>query len=183
LFRVVGASTYTVVDIDLSGRAVVEQMILAGSITLDKLDPDIIIPQKNIGITSTGLMDDKYYSSTGMYLYQDLNRLRTEIREIKGLNHWEDNSETSLLDVNRRLTAGHRNGLFEYGDDLAIELITSTGLYSATSTGLEYIRIKTGKYIIDGKTVEIFNDQPVIALTDQDVYTREAALSNLKNET
>ena len=167
--------------LDLTGRVYTTQRILDGSITLSKLDPTIIIPQKNVGVTSTGIINDSYYSATGTHLYDDLNRLRTEIKDIKGLPHWSDTSSSSLTDINTDLLATHRNGVFDgaissTNTNLAATISTSTTLYPNTSTGIQTITIDSGKYLIHGKTEEVFPGlEKSFVLSDLSTFTLDGS--------
>ena len=79
------------VSIDITQVSYITARINNYSITFEKFDPAIVFPQRMVEPTSTGLIDDYYYNIPAAVNIQDnLNEIRTMIRDIKVSEHWDD---------------------------------------------------------------------------------------------
>lgn len=147
-----------IISIDLTVRRYLHVKLGIESIQVSNLAPSFMLPQFRSLSTSTGKMNDNYYQ-TPSTLEDDLNRLRTEIRGIKGTATWQDPPPGTLLNVDKSFDKLHLDGIVEYGDNLATSIITSSG-----ST---YIRLGSGKlghlgnvYALLTPTYHKLNDVP-----------------------
>jgi hypothetical protein len=137
----------TVYDISYEGRVYAGTFIQPESIREWMFSPDLLIAQTYIDNSET--YDDDY-SGTPDNLEDDLNRLRTEIRAIKGTDSWEDETADNLSSFDFSVNALHPDGILPFGTEFQC-IPTSTG-----------VRILSGKTLIGG---EVFSVQSSTGLT------------------
>jgi len=109
--------------------------IADNSISINKINPSVQIPQDMIYNTSTGDIDDHYYgSSTGVDVKDDLNYIRTMIRDIKETTNWDD----TLINVKEstpEIDSLFKQGIFpDYLNEFDI-VITSSGTAVSVQSG------------------------------------------------
>jgi hypothetical protein len=141
-------------SVDLSQVKYLTVFIADGSITFEKLQPNFLIPQTMVEPTSTGIIDQHYYGiPTPTRISDDLNHIRTEIRDIKGTTNWTD----LLIGVraeNSQITKEYKTGAF-----LEIE----SGLETVLTSGGTALLVKKGSAII-GPVVKRMENDTIVAL-------------------
>jgi len=129
-------------NLDLSGRVYTRTFIGDGSIDVSQLVSGFLLPQTNVDNSDT--INDLYYG-TPADLQDDLNKIRTQIKNIKLTTTWDETvfGVTGTSPFTDKL---HRTGVMEgYEDDLD---------YTLTSSGTSII-IKKGKYLYQDTIVTI----------------------------
>ena len=141
-------------SVDLSQVKYLSVYIADGSITINKLQPNFLLPQTMVEPTSTGLIDDHYYNIPApTIITDDLNYIITEIRDIKGTTNWDD------LLIGVRAEVAQMTNQYKTGAFLEIE----GGLdISLTSSGTALL-IKKGSALI-GDVVKRLENDTVIEL-------------------
>ena len=112
-------------NVDLSEVKYLSVYIADGSITIQKLQPNFQWPQTMVYNTSTGDVDDHYYGTPSI-ITDDLNRIRTVIREVKGTIDWNE----LLLGVRAEITEitkEYKQGTFLEIEDGLLTTLTSSG--------------------------------------------------------
>ena len=114
------------VSVDLSQVNYLMVIVRDGSITLSKLNPNFILPQTMVEPTSTGLIDDHYYEiPASTRIIDDLNYIRTEIRDIKGTINWDDILIGMRSEISE-ITKQYKTGVFlEIEGGLEVSLTSS----------------------------------------------------------
>jgi len=135
-------------------RPLVEQKILDNSITVEKLNSNIQIPQRYIDATLDSEINDTYkYTAQNNTLKDDLNELRSEIKRMKddteNFPSWRYPAASSLANVNTSLLSLHKDGICKnYQQDLLANIV-----HEADGT---YVTINEGKYVFRGETRTIY---------------------------
>lgn len=132
-------------------RETVQLYIPDKSVEYAALSDSFILPQDQIYETET--VDDTFFG-TPQSLVDDLNKIRTVLRYIRGTTSWDEElGSQNLLAFDYAPQSLHSSGVFsEYGDSFSYE-ITSSG-YA--------IQINSGKALINGQVVQILASDPKI---------------------
>ena len=119
------------------------------TVTVDMLSYAFMLPQYMVLHTSTGAVNDNYYPGFGgdpmdANLQDNLNHVRTMIRDIKQTAHWDDVMEGVIGSV-PEMNDLWKVGVFDHAHNHYNLTITSTGtvLVIASGTGLIGDTIKT----------------------------------------
>lgn len=138
------------------GRVYGKTFITENTISYQNLIGGFSLPQ--IQVYNSDIYND-YYTSTGTAtLEDDLNRLRTEIRLMKGTLDWEDSVDANLLSFDYGVNRLHFNGLLEYADNLSA-VVTSSGTV---------IQINRGKALVDGRVLWVEYEPLYLDVPDAD---------------
>jgi len=114
-------------SVDLSGVTYITIGIADNSISIDKINPSVRIPQRMIYNTSTGDISDSYYNSPpGVDVKDDLNHIRTMIKDVKQTTNWDD-AIVSVSGSTPEMNSLFKQGVFpDYLSEYDI-VITSSG--------------------------------------------------------
>ena len=128
--------------LDLSKRVYSKTFLGTESVELEALTPDFFLPQSMVENSTT--INDEFYA-TPEDLQDDLNSIRTQIRNMKQTYLWDDSvPATGLEGISTSLDRLHKTGIaVDYGDQFAYEL---------TSSGMA-IHIKTGRFLFKERLV------------------------------
>lgn len=129
-------------------------------IDLDNLAYDFMLPQRMVYPTSTGDIDDQYYG-TPDDLIDDLNKVRTQIRNIKATTHWDD-YHAGVSGNDSDMNELHRSGIFPNAHNTYNLTITSGG-YAVV--------IDTGKALINRDIKEDAHDTTTVSVTPGDSFS------------
>ena len=164
LGSVVANGTSPLTSISLTNRVIVSQRLSEGVVTLSKLDPAILIPEDNIQGTPTGEINDSFPSgTTSITLTDDLNKLRSEFKAIKGTYTWNEPTPGTLLNFDKALNGLHMDGDVPYGSNFNSTITTSSGIV--------YLTINSGKILVKGNIYSIsIGDQNIIPLNYVPIY-------------
>ena len=137
------------VSVDKTGLTYTILALPPAQIEVSNLSPSFLLPQTMVDNSDS--VNDTYYG-TPINIENDLNRIRTEIKNVKGTPTWEDTTEANLLAFDPTPNKLHLNGISsEYGTNF------TTTVY--TSLGSHYARIESGKALFNGDTVTIYGGQ------------------------
>jgi len=156
----VANGTNPITEISAAGRVYIRTFIQQDSIKTEMISSTgFIITQHNV---STSEEIDDHYTGTPFYLQDDMNEVRTIIREIKGTANYDDFIDNSLLTSDSSANKLHGNGvLADEWDEL--EVIPN-------STGLAVI-VKSGKAIVRGGVAHVLqNETRLLTLAPQTNY-------------
>ena len=156
----VANGTSPITEISEAGRVYIRTFIQQDSIKTEMISSTgFIITQHNV---STSEEIDDHYTGTPFYLQDDMNEVRTIIREIKGTASYDDFIDNSLLTSDSSANKLHGNGvLADEWDEL--EVIPN-------STGLAVI-VKSGKAIVRGGVAHVLqNETRLLTLAPQTNY-------------
>jgi len=132
-------------------------------ITFEQLDPDLMFPQKMVAPTSTGSVDDHYYNIPEASNIQDnLNEIRTMLRDIKGSDYWDDTAFVVRGSIPETNTLWKQGVFLGYSGEYTT-VLSSTGLVSTSSgSALIYSNIKhinnTTEIILEDNTEHLVGD-------------------------
>ena len=115
-------------------------------IEVANLSADFMLPQDMIQPTTTSAVNDGFYG-TPSDIIGDLNRIRTEIRAMKGTNSWTSTAPGTLANYDKSFNETQADGLIEFGNNLSATI--------STSSGYEYINIHTGKLFHYGNIYDV----------------------------
>ena len=102
----------TAACIDLTNVITLQSSILPYSITSNMISPTgFSLDQSKVSSTPLLNISDSY-SGTPSTTIDDLNQVRTSIKEIKGTAAWDTPFTTSLSDFDKSINAVHENGVF-----------------------------------------------------------------------
>jgi len=129
-------------------------------IEVSNLSPSFLLPQPMVDNSDN--IDDDFYG-TPIDVEDDLNRIRTEIKDMKGTPTWEDFVEGNLLSIDPTPDRLHLSGTSDsYGNNFETIIFTSSGYYA---------RISSGKAVIKGNVITIYEgDYRYLALPELTVY-------------
>jgi hypothetical protein len=124
--------------VDLTNVIYMTLRLTDNTIEVRHLAHDFMLPQTMVLQTSTASIDDRY-AGTPSDLEDDLNKIRTQIRNLKGTFRWDDylaGIKASDPDMNEL----HRTGIFPNAYNTYDYLLTSSGTV---------ITIDSGKVLLD----------------------------------
>jgi len=122
-----------------NGRTYVRSFIQEGSIQTEMIATEgFTLPQLNVQESQT-INDD--YSGTPDNLEDNLNNIRTVIKDLKGTSTWDESTNISLLDADSAANKLHGNGIIQ-GEWDEMEVIPA-------STGLAVV-VQSGKALVQG---------------------------------
>lgn len=127
-------------EINLAGRVYTSTFITPETITEEMFNPALRMDQGLINHSDT--YDDDY-SGTPDTIEDDLNRIRTEIKEIKGTQDWEDSTDSNLSSFDFSVNALHPNGLIDFGNNFSCIPIPGG------------VRLLSGKQLMEGEVYRI----------------------------
>lgn len=150
-----------VTEITNNGRVLVRAFIQNGSIQTDMIASEsFLLPQENVEESQT--IDDAYTGSPAN-LEEDLNQIRTILKQVKGTYTWDEYITNSLLDQDSSVNRLHGNGVIS-GEWDEMEVI-------ANSTGISVV-VKSGKALVEGDVSHVLPSQTlVLELEDPEVFT------------
>lgn len=147
----VANGTNPITSISEAGRVYTRSFVQQGSIKTEMISSTgFIITQHNV--TTSEQIDD-HYADTPYYLQDDLNEVRTIIREIKGTANYNDYINNSLLTSDSSANKLHGNGVLadEWNE---LEVIPN-------STGLAVV-VKSGKAIVRGGVSHVLQNETIL---------------------
>jgi len=128
--------------ISTSGRVYAKTRITNESVELDDLSTDFMLPQTMVEYTPIATVDDQFYGSP-VDLVTDLNDIRTQIRNIKVTENWDDYLVGAAAN-DPEMNYLHRSGIF-------VDKLTGFN-YTLSSTGTS-IEIGGGKLLINNQLI------------------------------
>ena len=157
-------------EISSEDKEMVRMFLAEHTITVSSFDPTIQIPQTYVDTSQE--VDDNYFG-TPQDLQDDLNRLRTEIRYIKGTPTWDLFTPSNLSTFDASVNRLHPNGVLTYAEDFG---------YVITSSGTA-ITINRGKINIDGYVYSILTSTGVsFNVPGRELYTVGDLINRLDYE-
>jgi len=147
----VANGTSPITSISEAGRIYTRSFIQQGSIKTAMISSTgFIITQHNV---STSEQVDDYYAGTPYYLQDDLNKVRTIIREVKGTTYYDDYIDNSLLTSDASANKLHGNGVLpEEWNELQVV---------SNSTGLAVV-VLPGKAVVRGGVSHVLQGAPIL---------------------
>jgi hypothetical protein len=154
----VANGTSPITEISIAGRVYTRSFIQQNSIKTGMISSTgFVITQHNV---STSEQTDDHYAGTPVYLQDDVNELRTLVREIKGTANYDDFIDNSLLTSDSSANRLHGNGvLADEWDEL--EVIPN-------STGLAVV-VKAGKAIVRGGVSHVLENETKLLILEPQV--------------
>ena len=156
----VANGTDPIISISTAGRVYTRSFIQQNSIKTGMISSTgFVITQHNV---STSEQIDDHYAGTPVYLQDDVNELRTLVREVKGTANYDDFIDNSLLTSDSSANRLHGNGvLADEWDELEVV---------PNSTGLAVV-VKAGKAIVRGGVSHVLeNETKLLVLEPQINY-------------
>ena len=144
-------------SIDKTGIVYTLLALPSAQIEVSNLSPSFLLPQSMVD--NSEVYDD-VYSSTPTTVEDDLNKIRTEIKNIKGTPTWESVAGGNLSSFDAAPDRLHINGVVEnYGAEFTTTIQTSSGIY--------YARVESGKALVNGYIYPIYlGDYRYLTLPD-----------------
>jgi len=147
----VANGTNPITSISTAGRVYVRTFIQQDSIKTEMISSTgFIVTQHNV---STSEQIDDHYAGTPYYLQDDLNEVRTIVREIKGTAKYDDYINNSLLTSDSSANKLHGNGVLAAEWDELEAVPNSTGLA---------IVVKSGKAIVGGGVSHVLQNETIL---------------------
>jgi hypothetical protein len=144
-----------------NGRVLVRSFIQEGSIQTEMIASTGFVISQQENVLPSATVDDSFTGDTEN-LEDDLNEIRTEIKNVKGTQYWDEYISNSLLDADSAANKLFGNGIIpdEWNE---LEVIPN-------STGLSVV-VQSGKSLVEGDIAYVLPSQSIVLTLDSSSTT------------